>query len=136
MVALSRLASMVLLAGGATLVVAATGCDTGFGQPCDLPKTEEIRAACNPAEVDNEDDDIQRESKASCALKNYAGCETRVCLVYRGSSPFCSETCKADSDCEGSAVCRPLLGDADCSADDQSGFAPECYCVRKGDLND
>lgn len=107
------------------------GCDTGFGQPCTLPKTDEFRQACNPAEVDPaaEDEDVQSESRASCAVKNFAGCETRVCLVYRGSSPFCSEPCLADDDCEGSAVCRPLLGDVECAE------GVECYCVRKGDID-
>lgn len=116
------------------------GCDTGFGQPCDLPKTPQIRQACeeNTTGADA-GDGIVTESKPSCALKNYAGCETRVCLVYRGSSPFCSQACKTDDDCEG-AVCRPILGDSDidptaCQATGD-GFAPECYCVRRGDLND
>ncbi len=117
------------------------GCDTGFGQPCELPKTPQIRQACEEGS-DGADagEGVITESKPSCALKNYAGCETWVCLVYRGSSPFCSEACQTDDDCEGSAICRPILGDSDldptaCQASGD-GFSPECYCVRKGDLND
>ncbi len=131
-----------LVLGLSAVVVLGAGCDTGFGQPCDIPKVEAFRRACSPAPSDGADggtSDIDRESKASCAIKNYAGCETRVCLVYRGSSPFCSEPCQADGDCEGSAVCRPLLGDTDldsAACTPTEGFTPECYCVRKGDLAD
>jgi hypothetical protein len=127
------LAGLVLVGSG--------GCDTGFGQPCDLPQTPQIRAACEEAPAEDgeqNDNDIVTESKPSCALKNFAGCETRICLVYRGSSPFCSTECRNDGDCEGGAVCRPILGDADAAggdpcAPDGSGFTPECYCVRGGD---
>lgn len=123
------------------VVVGALGCDTGFGQPCTLPKTEEFRRACDPApdqSADAGESGVVKDSKPSCAVKNYAGCETRVCLVYRGSDSFCSEPCRADNDCEGSAVCRPLFGDTDldpaaCTPSD--GFTPECYCVKKGDAD-
>jgi len=122
------------------LAASALGCDTGFGQPCSLPKTEEFRRACNPVAADeNQEDagpnDPSQESRASCAVKDYAGCETRVCLVYRGSSSFCSEACTTSADCEGSAKCRTLLGDDDPDEvpDACEGFR-ECYCVRKRDL--
>ena len=123
-----------LLAAFCAMFVGA--CDTGFGQPCTLPKTEEFRLACSQAGVDpNAPDaginDVQSESKASCAVRDYAGCETRVCLVYRGSSPFCSEPCLEDGDCE-SKLCRPLLGDPALQGADICKNT-ECYCVRKGD---
>ncbi len=125
--------SIAVLGCLAALLV--TGCDTGFGQPCTLPKTEEFRRACNPAPKDPNMDaginEVQSESKASCAVKNFAGCETRVCLVYRGSSPFCSESCVDDGDCE-SNLCRPLLGDPNLS-DPDICQRTECYCIRKGD---
>lgn len=137
----SEIVRLLLLAGGA--LTATSGCDTGFGQPCTLPKTDEFRRACNPAPEDPNaepagENDIVRDSKASCAVKNFAGCETRVCLVYRGSDSYCSEPCRKDNDCEGSSVCRPLLGDTDlegnvCEGTD-AGVLPECYCVKKGDL--
>ncbi len=120
---------------GVVLAALSTGCDTSFGQPCTLPKTEEFRRACNPAPVDDDADaglnEVQTESKASCAVKNYAGCETRVCLVYRGSSPFCSEPCTTNSDCE-SNLCRPLLGDPTLAGEDICQNT-ECYCIREGD---
>ncbi len=110
----------------------------GVGTSCTLPKTEEFRRACNPAPRDPNRDaglnEVQRESKASCAVKNFAGCETRVCLVYRGSSPFCSETCATDDDCA-SQLCRPLLGDPNLS-DPNICERTECYCVRRGDLDE
>ncbi len=122
---------------GALLGVAATGCDTSFGQPCTLPETEEFRKACSPPPKDPNADaginDVQSESKASCAVKNFAGCETRVCLVYRGSSSFCSESCVTNSDCE-SDLCRPLLGDPNLS-DPDICERTECYCIRKGDAD-
>lgn len=115
------------------------GCDTGFGQPCTLPKTEQFRRACSQAPGDDAGtSEIERSSKPSCAVSNFAGCETSVCLVYQGSKPFCSETCAEDGDCEGSARCRPLLGDSDLDgaacAPLPNGAPAECYCVRSGDL--
>ena len=116
------------------------GCDTGFGQPCAIPKTEAFRQACEESADPNSEDDensIMMSSTASCAIRNYAGCSTRVCLVYKGSDPICSELCSADSDCEGSALCRPLLGDTyveGVTCNPEMGGSSECYCVRKGDV--
>ncbi len=112
------------------------GCDTGFGQPCSLPETEEFRRACQPSEVEGNDAGISVASKPSCAVKNFAGCETRVCLVYRGSDSFCSEPCKDKSDCEGSAECRPLLGDSEQDSNICDDGFTECYCIRAADLED
>ena len=117
----------------------ASSCDTGFGQPCKLPETADFRRACMTVEAEEADDEnaVIMESQASCAVKNFAGCETRICLVYRGSNPFCSERCSQDADCEGSAECRPLIGETDLDAsacEPQGSFIPECYCVRKGDV--
>ena len=138
-------APRTLCIAGLALSTVVAGCDTGFGQPCALPKSEDFRRACNPAPeiddgVDAGENEPTMESKSSCAIKDYAGCETRICLVYRGSSSFCSETCERNDDCEGEAQCRPLLGDdepeAVCVPDPMTG-APqaECFCVRKGDLD-
>jgi len=129
-----RLSVLVALAAAFGL----SACDTDFGQPCELPQTKEFRQACNPTTdtSEGEDDDsvVQSQSKASCAVRNFAGCATRVCLVYRGSDPFCSEACVTADDCEGGAVCRPIIGDQSLSGNicEQT----ECYCVRNGDLND
>lgn len=117
--------------------LAAGGCETSFGQPCTIPTSHEFRQACEaaskpPGKEDAGVNDIRESSAASCAIKNYAGCATRICLVYRDSSPFCSEQCTTDSDCPGSALCRPVLGDDPtlCSnADDP--FSSECYCVKE-----
>ena len=129
------------LLGLSTLALAA--CDTGFGQPCSIPETATFRQACEEEAVSEEemdDNSIQMSSTASCAIRNFAGCSTRVCLVYKGSDPICSVECTQDSDCEGSALCRPLIGDTstyvdgkDCNPDE--GGRGECYCVRKGDVS-
>lgn len=123
----------------ALLLFPSLGCDTGFGEPCVLPKTETFRAACAPVQTTGEEEEeggVEMESKASCAVKNYAGCETRICLVYQGSSPFCSTRCTTDADCE-SQKCRPIIGDQELEPDicqpNMSGFTPECYCVRAVD---
>jgi len=119
----------------------ASGCENSFGQPCTVPKTEQFRRACSPTPDDGEEEtgenDVQMESKASCAIKNYAGCGTFICLVYQGSDAYCSEACQTNADCPGSSLCRPLLGDTDldetpCVSED--GFPSECYCVRAGDV--
>jgi len=123
----------------ALLLFPSLGCDTGFGESCVLPKTETFRSACAPVETTGEEEEggVEMESKASCAVKNYAGCETRICLVYQGSSPFCSTRCTADADCE-SNKCRPIIGDQELEPDicqaNASGFTPECYCVRAVDV--
>lgn len=130
-------ASLLLCATG----LLTSGCENSFGQPCTLPTTEQFRRACSPApsEPDDEVDEneVQMESQASCAVKNFAGCQTRICLVYRGSDPYCSEACVQDADCPGSALCRPLLGDSDLEGNpcepNEDGFPTECYCVRSGD---
>lgn len=130
-----------LCLGGALTAVALVGCDTGFGEPCTLPKTEQFRRACSQApQADGGvgSSEIETSSKPSCAVRNFAGCSTNICMVYQGSSAFCSETCASDGDCEGSAKCRPLIGDADLDSNAcaplPNGAPAECYCVREGDL--
>lgn len=134
----TTLAALPFLALG----LLASGCENTFGEPCSIPKTEQFRRACSPAPAENEaengENSVDQSSQASCALTSFAGCETRICLVYRGSDSYCSERCVRDADCPGSAVCRPLLGDTDlaenpCESDD--GFPIDCYCVRAGDAN-
>lgn len=118
---------------------ALVGCeDTGFGQPCDFPKAPKIQQACKGTSATGEEGgtNVVTQSKPSCAVTEFAACETNICLIYRGSSAFCSVACEADSDCDGKAACRPLLGDKEldpsaCQGDD--AFS-ECYCVREGDL--
>lgn len=128
------------LVAGSLFGLIGAGCDTGFGQPCSLPKTEQIRRACSqaPGSDAGVTGEIERSSQPSCAVRNFAGCETGVCMVYQGSKSFCSETCVTDDDCEGGAACRPLIGDSDLDStacDPLPNGAPaDCYCVRKGDL--
>ncbi len=135
--ALTRYAALAVASASA---VWAAGCSNDFGQPCELPQTEEFRQACSTTATEAEGEssgsgtEIEMESKASCAVKNFAGCATRVCLVYRGSDPFCSEPCVTKADCEGSAECRPILGDTVTSAENICERT-ECYCVRKGDVD-
>ncbi len=135
---LQYMPSGLLILLGVSLV-GTLGCDTGFGQPCAIPKTEAFRQACEEsANPDMEEDknEIMMSSTASCAINNYAGCSTRVCLVYKGSAPICSVPCTADNDCEGSALCRPLLGDPQNETELAEACASQpCYCVRKGDAN-
>ncbi len=127
----------------AAVALATSACDTGFGQPCDIP--EDI-TACRGSRVDVDDAGIATEVSASCAITSYARCETQVCLSYRGHKSYCSEVCIEDSDCPGSARCRPILGGAasaeateaesavnPCIPTD-AGATSECYCVKKKDL--
>jgi hypothetical protein len=126
-----------LVAAAALLL--STGCETGFGDPCDLPKSDEIQAACNPVETDDGDGEegLEQESASSCAINDFPQCTTRVCLVYRGSSSFCSEPCTTDGGCEGSAKCRPLLGDLAPNICQQTQCElQECYCVKAGMATD
>lgn len=136
------------LAAFAGLALLAAGCaDTGFGQPCTLPKVDEIRRACEEGDAPpvSDPDQPQFSTKPSCAVRNFAGCETLVCLVYRGSDPFCSESCTceagkckgpgADTTCEENAPCLPLIGDIDQDPDLCASDEGDCYCVRKADAD-
>ena len=59
-----------------------------------------------------------------CAVQNYAGCETRLCLVLeRDGTGVCSHACSVDAPCAAALSCETPLGQA-CEAG-----APECYCV-------
>jgi hypothetical protein len=126
-------------------VFGTAGCSTGFGEPCEVPQTVEFRRACTTfqGEDDGTGSAVQMQSSASCALENFAGCETRVCLVYRGSSPFCSLRCESDGSCEGSGRCVPLLANVERDCCDPAvranqarcaGFLGQCYCVREVDF--
>ena len=127
-------AILATLCGG--LVVSLAGCDTGFGQPCDIPSNISL---CEGTKTDVEDGGVTTETSASCAINQYARCETQVCLTYKGSDAFCSMACLTDSDCPGSAVCKPIIGDDGnsehnpCEGTD-GGYAPECYCVKASAL--
>ena len=111
------------------------GCSTGFGEQCDVPRAESFQNACfTPTGEDGAEasgSNLEQEAVSSCAIQNYAGCSTRICLIFRGSDAFCSERCVSDGDCEGSAVCAPMIGerqqDGTCSG--------ECYCIRQADLD-
>ena len=119
--------SMLLFA----LFLLQLGCETGFGEPCTIPQTPSFQSACSPPAAVERDGGVGSEvnNKASCAITNYVACETRVCLVYRNSDPFCSMDCQSDGDCEGSGKCCPLFGECDVSACADSA----CYCVRQQD---
>jgi len=127
-----------------------SGCDTGFGQRCTLPKGDAIQQACSAPQVEegNEGSTTQSAS-ATCALDNFPGCDTFLCLKYRGANPYCSLRCQTSAEC-GGGVCCPLVGDcrantggAGMSTDPMMSMASvdpctngaDCYCIRKSDLN-
>jgi len=136
------------------------GCDTGFGQPCELPASPEVSSACQPPPMANVVDEQGTEQtyKVTCAVDNFPTCSTMSCLVYRGSSPYCSQRCTNNSDCFGSGVCCPLFGECRTSvtpppmsmmpiagqpvtpAAPAAGSAcgepgNPCYCIRQKDYN-
>ncbi len=115
-----------------------SACNTGFGEPCKLPQTDNVKQACQPPanmSMTEEDDENQatQELKTSCAIENYPVCETQICMIYRNSSPFCTMRCQADGDCEG-GLCCPLFGE--CNETTTASCADgtnTCYCIRKAD---
>ncbi len=128
-----------------------SACDTGFGEPCTLPKGDVIQEACSSPEVEQgTENGTSQSASATCALDNFPGCSTFLCLKYRGSNPYCSLRCQNSSDCDG-GVCCPLIGDcranqagANMSVDpnmpmsaptaDPCANGEDCYCIRSGDL--
>ena len=138
---------------GSCLVLAAlsTGCDTGFGQPCTFPKSPEVLSACQPPpslDTREEEEGTTQTYKVTCAIDQFPTCETSSCLIYRGSSAYCSQRCDSSSDCFGSGVCCPLFGECNATISGAAGaeamsveptsvcgtVGNPCYCVRKGDL--
>lgn len=149
-----------------SLLLSHIACDTGFGQPCELPRSEALQQACTPPPTSDEEDrnnSTEQQFKATCAIDNYPTCETLSCLVYRGSSPYCSMRCSTDQDCDGQGACCPLFGEcgssvtptqapqnmmSDAEAPIMSaapvapapaaacgdGLSP-CYCIRRVDLD-
>ena len=137
--------------------VGMTGCDTGFGEPCTLPEVDAIQEACSAPSVANSDENgTSQSASATCALDNFPGCQTFLCLKYRGAQPYCSLKCQTSNECSG-GVCCPLLGDCrgnsggnnnganDMISDpaQQMSVEPsdpcadgsaECYCIRQVDL--
>ena len=142
-----RLGARALLAASVSALPALWACDTGFGQPCELPNTEALSAACKappaPPPEEGQADTTTQEYKVTCAVDNYPTCSTMSCLQYRGSAAYCSLRCLSNSDCEESGLCCPLFGE--CGV---SGYNPEalmsaeagtcangpCYCIRQSDL--
>ena len=130
------------------------GCDTGFGQSCKLPEGDIIQEVCSAPQVQEGDNTSTMQSaNATCALDNFPGCDTFLCLKYRGGNPYCSMRCTTSADC-GDGVCCPLVGDcrgntggaaqmsvdpsmapqAAMSQDACANGTDDCYCIRKGDL--
>jgi hypothetical protein len=128
-------------------------CDTGFGEPCTLPNGDAIQEACSSPPVEQGDENGTTQSaSATCALDNFPGCSTFLCLKYRGANPYCSLRCQSSGECDG-GVCCPLVGDCrasqaggvnnmsvdpnammSMSSNDQCANAGDCYCIRSGDL--
>ena len=143
------LLSICLLLGSSLL----SACDTGFGEPCTLPEGDAIEQACSSPNVEQgEENGTTQSASATCALDNFPGCSTFLCLKYRGANPYCSLKCTSDSECDGGACC-PLVGDCQNTAttntaDPNMSVDPsmmmstanntcangECYCIRQGDL--
>ena len=125
-------------------------CDTGFGEPCTLPKGDAVQQSCSSPPVEQGDENGTTQSaSATCALDNFPGCSTFLCLKYRGASPYCSMRCESSAECDG-GVCCPLLGDCqgnqggeNMSVDPNTMMSmpnngqcvgEDCYCIRSGDL--
>lgn len=138
---------------------ALTGCDTGFGQPCEMPASPEISSACTPPPATDTGDNEGAEQtyKVTCAVDNFPTCSTMSCLIYRGSSPYCSQRCTTNADCFGSGVCCPLFGECNTTINLPMSMEPlagqpapqpaavasavcgepgnPCYCIRQKDYS-
>lgn len=124
------------------------GCDTGFGEPCTLPKGDVIQQACSaPAVAEGDESGTTQASSATCALDNFPGCDTFLCLKYRGANPYCSQRCQDDTACSGGHCC-PLSGDCkaissnpamnmsiDPATTNPCANGTECYCILSADYN-
>lgn len=84
-----------------TAALALAGCTDDFGTPCDFPQSPEVQEACG-----TQVDDLGNASIATCVDNFNADCNSRICVSFQGSSPFCSDDCTSDGDCDSDATCQ------------------------------
>jgi len=84
--------------------------------------------------VQSGDTDEEKAAKqaANCYTDQHPQCPSGYCVNYHGSSPFCSDQCEDDSDCEEGGKCREFA--LDCVTDDEGNTVCPRLCVKKSAL--
>ena len=82
-------------------LLAGSGCSDDFGTPCELPRSPEIVELCSPQQ-----DEQGNRSQATCIDPINPDCQSRLCVQFEGSDPFCSERCEDDAQCPSNATCE------------------------------
>jgi hypothetical protein len=93
-------------------------CQDDFEQPCSLPQTSEVEAACSSIV-----DEMGNTSVATCVDRANPECQSLLCVSFEGSEPFCSLDCDSDEDCPSLATCHQL----------ESGNSSFCLPARLSD---
>ena len=74
----------------------------------ECPLSPSIKTAC---ETEQQQTD---EAELTCVVAEHPYCLESICASWRGSEPFCSRACEADTDCPADATCQEHLGSLFC----------------------
>jgi hypothetical protein len=117
---------------GLSFTLGACG-DAGFGAACEMPKPV-LEKACSNQSADNNTD-----QKASCVQEPSYDCDSRICIVYQGSSPYCAADCSAESlgqNCQGGdGLCATFKFAGGFDAESNK-FLDSYVCVKKSQFNE
>ncbi len=86
----------------ATAFVAA--CSENYDETCEMPRAPEVERICLPS-----GDGIA----GTCVFDAASECSSSLCVVYKGSDAFCSQTCQTTSECPGGSTCERATPSAD-----------------------
>ena len=86
-------------------VIVLGACSDDFGTPCNFHSSSEIEEYCGSTTTE-----AGNPSTSTCVDPINADCESRVCVIYQGSSAFCSKHCAEDGNCPGGSRCEHPLG--------------------------
>lgn len=94
-------------------------------EPCGLPQQQE--ELCIPQPTDSEEQ-VNQKKTANCKVV-HPQCPGEYCVSFKGSSGFCSEACRNDSDCQEGGSCIEFT--FDCVLDEDGNRTCLNLCVKK-----
>lgn len=73
---------------------------------CTIPNTTAYKTACRDTVVTSDDGKSTTTKQATCTADYVFDCDSMLCGVYEGSSPFCTRRCiPSDCTCKGQENC-------------------------------
>jgi hypothetical protein len=77
------------------------GCADDFGTACRFPQSPAIELYCG-----SETDQQGNESVSTCIDPINPDCDSRLCVSFQGSAPFCSQNCTVNGNCPTGSTCE------------------------------